>query len=117
MTEPTRIQDLPIGVRRIASERAEQIELHGYASADDAQHLRAELIRAACAYLAVASADAAEALGVATAEQAIEEGRQIWPWAAELFKPSADPRKNLAKAGALIAAEIDRLHAAGVRHG
>lgn len=32
-----------------------------------------------------------------------------WPWAEEHFKPSTDPIRNLVKAGALIAAEIDRL--------
>lgn len=36
-----------------------------------------------------------------------------WPWMQSAFKPSADPIRNLEKAGALIAAEIDRrLHAA-----
>lgn len=32
-----------------------------------------------------------------------------WPWDASWWKPSADPIRNLVKAGALIAAEIDRL--------
>jgi hypothetical protein len=32
-----------------------------------------------------------------------------WPWDQEWWKPSDDPIRNLAKAGALIAAEIDRL--------
>ncbi len=37
-----------------------------------------------------------------------------WPedWEAEVWKPSADPVHNLVKAGALIAAEIDRLQRA-----
>jgi len=33
---------------------------------------------------------------------------EIWPWDFEDFKPT-DDRRNLVKAGALIAAEIDRL--------
>lgn len=36
-----------------------------------------------------------------------------WPWDEEWWKPSLDPIRNLEKAGALIAAEIDRLEAAG----
>lgn len=36
-----------------------------------------------------------------------------WPWDADWFKPSDKPVRNLIKAGALIAAEIDRLLRAG----
>jgi hypothetical protein len=32
-----------------------------------------------------------------------------WPWEGEWWKPSTDPVRNLVKAGALIASEIDRL--------
>lgn len=32
-----------------------------------------------------------------------------WPWHPSWWKPSGDPIRNLEKAGALIAAEIDRL--------
>lgn len=32
-----------------------------------------------------------------------------WPWHSSWWKPSDDPIRNLVKAGALIAAEIDRL--------
>jgi len=32
-----------------------------------------------------------------------------WPWEWDQWKPSLDPIRNLEKAGALIAAEIDRL--------
>jgi hypothetical protein len=35
-----------------------------------------------------------------------------WPWDKEWWKPSDDPTRNLVKAGALIAAEIDRLQRA-----
>ena len=34
--------------------------------------------------------------------------RSDWPWPPEFWKPSDDPVRNLVKAGALIAAEIDR---------
>lgn len=32
-----------------------------------------------------------------------------WPWKPECFKPTGDPIRDLTKAGALVAAEIDRL--------
>jgi len=32
-----------------------------------------------------------------------------WPWHPVQWKPSTDPERNLVKAGALIAAEIDRI--------
>jgi hypothetical protein len=32
-----------------------------------------------------------------------------WPWAEKWWKPSEDQVRNLVKAGALIAAEIDRI--------
>lgn len=39
-----------------------------------------------------------------------DEAPDEWPWDVSWWKPSADPERNLVKAGALIAAEIDRLH-------
>ena len=40
-----------------------------------------------------------------------------WPWGSEYWKPSEDPVRNLVKAGALIAAEIDRLNRAKAKGG
>jgi hypothetical protein len=37
-----------------------------------------------------------------------------WPWAPDTFKPSADRRRDLVKAGALILAEIERLDRQGL---
>ena len=34
---------------------------------------------------------------------------RLWPWSDKWWKPSDDPVRNLVKAGALLAAEIDRL--------
>jgi hypothetical protein len=34
----------------------------------------------------------------------------LWPWSGMDWRPSADRVRELAKAGALIAAEIDRLN-------
>jgi len=35
-----------------------------------------------------------------------------WPWGTDTWRPDVDPVVNLARAGALLAAEIDRLHEA-----
>lgn len=49
------------------------------------------------------------------------ESGPIWPWDPSWLKLSPDPIRNLVKAGALIAAEIDRLqrvaHAEDIDHG
>jgi len=56
--------------------------------------------------------DAASSYAWAAAKQVLREAFAqpfTWPWEASWWKPSDDPIRNLAKAGALIAAEIDRL--------
>ena len=40
-----------------------------------------------------------------------KELMKFWPWHRCWWKPSDDPIRNLVKAGALLAAEIDRLQA------
>ncbi|MGY0790895.1 hypothetical protein ACW7BJ_16135 [Azospirillum argentinense] len=44
----------------------------------------------------------------AAEEYASRPRPQIWPWGARWWKPK-DPRRDLVRAGALIAAEIERL--------
>jgi hypothetical protein len=82
------------GVQAITAERQRQIAIEGWTPAHDATHTKGELARAAACY----------ALG----------GRPpgLWPWGDQWWKPST-PERNLEKAGALIAAEIDRINAAG----
>ena len=78
-------------------------EGEGYTHVHDDQHRRCELRKAAECYLLV------PALRVFRERQ----GRLVpvgWPWDAEWWKPSPKDRvRELVKAGALIAAEIDRL--------
>lgn len=91
------------GVEAINEERAEQIGKHGWSEEHDDKHEEHELTRAARAYIAAA--------------EWVSEGRRfdqfqsncVWRFEIEAFKPSPDPRANLAKAGALIAAAYDRL--------
>lgn len=85
------------GIELIAEERQRQIEVEGWTPEHDAEHEYGELAIAACCY-------------------AWKEGdaypcrQDWWPWADEWWKPSPKNRiRELQKAGALIAAEIDRL--------
>jgi hypothetical protein len=91
--------ELAGGAESIAAERLRQVEAEGWSAEHDAGHREAELARAALAYL-TAYLVAAQRLPLYPGE---------WPWSPEFWKPSEDPARNLVKAGALIAAEIDRL--------
>ncbi|HEU5085706.1 MAG TPA: hypothetical protein VFU14_20360 [Acidimicrobiales bacterium] len=70
-----------------------------------------ELLPAAQCYLIEAAARTAHLLP-GWAWPGAERVPSTWPWAPEWWDPSEDPVRNLVKAGALIAAEIDRLQAA-----
>jgi hypothetical protein len=89
------------GARRIAAERARQVTAEGWTPEHDREHSDGDLARAAVAY-AVASLGASH-----------EHINSWWPWNLYGIKHDpANPVRSLAKAGALIAAEIDRLLAA-----
>jgi hypothetical protein len=87
------------GADLIAAERQRQVEAEGWTEEHDREHDRGELVRAAIAYawFALGHEDAA---------------RACWPFDGG-FKPvrtgNLDATRSLVKAGALIAAEIDRL--------
>ena len=85
------------GVELIAIERQEQIEKHGRSIQDDQIYTEHQLPFAAIAY---AIPDGLESVN----------RKHYWPWSLHWWNPSPENRiKELAKAGALIAAEIDRL--------
>lgn len=86
------------GAELIAAERQRQIDEEGYTPAHDAEHVNGELLGAALAYATVVYTGG---------EFGDEAAREVWPerWR---FSPSDDPVRNLVKAGALIAAELDR---------
>lgn len=93
------------GCDLIAAERQRQIDAEGWTPEHDAEHRANDLTAAAVCYAtpyhrrAVVSRDGAN----------VPAG---WPWLARFWKPSPDDRvRELVKAGALIAAEIDRLQA------
>ncbi len=88
------------GAARIATERQRQITAEGWTPEHDAEHTIGELVDAAVCYL----------------KHDLDAESPViwpWPWAEDWWKPSDDPMRNLVRAGALIAAEIDRLTRAG----
>ncbi len=94
------------GVDLIAAERQRQIDAEGWTAEHDDVHVDGELSGAASSYAAVASKQIGSGMFEGYAAQ---PPSQTWRWSSEWWKPSADPLRNLVKAGALIAAEIDRL--------
>jgi hypothetical protein len=78
------------GIEEISEERQEQISKHGFNSTNDAKYSDGQLLTAAICYLYN------EVNG--------------WPWGTDTFK-CGNRIKQLRRAGALIAAEIDRLKA------
>jgi len=85
------------GVSLIAAERLRQAVKENYTDTHDDGHNASELILAAICYCEH------DALG-------LNQGRvpDSWPWENAAWKPK-DRIRNLVRAGALIAAEIDRL--------
>jgi hypothetical protein len=90
------------GVGRIAAERTRQMDKEGWGPAHDDTHTDGQLSGAAACY-AIAGNEAANGFTSHHPRPA------LWPWSRDWWKPSPDPIRNLEKAGALIAAEIDRL--------
>ena len=86
------------GVSLIMKERQRQIEVEGYDETHDRHHTPQVLARAAVAY----------ALFDDEAGLLSKAGENLWPWGKEFWKPK-DQKRNLIRAGALIAAAIDKL--------
>jgi len=101
------------GIERIAAERKRQIEIEGWDQKHDAEHTGGELADAAACY-ADAAASQARGAGIQEIECCYVgiDASPVWPWDEKWFKLADDPVRNLEKAGALIAAEIDRILAA-----
>jgi len=82
------------GVELIAAERQRQMDHEGWSPYHDDTHTRGQLARAAARY--------------AIQHTNVSVTTIRWPWAWAWWKPK-DPIRNLVRAGALIAAEIDRI--------
>ena len=96
------------GIFLIAQERARQIEVEGYTPENDARLADGQLaIAAACYALADLPTKVWKRKKLSKGGIAFEDG---WPLNPEVDKrEKGDRLKNLIKAGALIAAEIDRI--------
>lgn len=100
--------DTRTGAQRIADERQRQIEKEGWSPEHDDEHDEGQLAWAAACYAAPEAIFGMH--GRATFDP--------WPWPADDKRPGpnftpAERIRELEKAGALIAAEIDRLLRAG----
>lgn len=95
------------GAGLITAERQRQIDVEGFTAEHDAKHTKLELFWASMCYMWCAL-DQIKKRGPFAI---LKENLGIWPDTLSIawWKPSADPIRNLVKAGALIAAEIDRL--------
>lgn len=95
--EENRMDDLTRGCILIAQERSRQVDVEGWDSMHDDGHEEEELAEAAACYALPARSRSLDCL----------EEPHLWPWP-NGWKPE-DRIRELVKAGALIAAEIDRL--------
>jgi hypothetical protein len=90
------------GIELIAEERLRQVAQEGWTAQHDEEHDQFQLSAAAVCY-------AEFALRAGPLRLQAQKIPFDWPWGEEWWKPSPDRVRNLVKAGALIAAEIDRL--------
>lgn len=91
------------GIELIAAERQRQIAKEGWTSGHDDKHKDEELSKAAAAYAFVPFMKDEIRYGYKAPDA-------MWPFKVQYWKPVPEDRiKELVKAGALIAAEIDRL--------
>jgi len=92
---------IPNSVQLIAEERTRLIEKEGWTASHDDGHKSGELSRGAGAYVHYSYWQ--------VNSKPVNRIPEEWPWDKTWWKPSDDPIRNLVKAGALIAAEIDRI--------
>jgi hypothetical protein len=80
--------------------------VEGWTPEHDDEHVDSELGYAAAAYLYIGN-ELSRGMLFCNLRDFVRG--MYWPWGKRWWKPSEDPVRNLVKAGALIAAEIDRL--------
>ena len=96
---PARVTD---AARDVLAERQRQISAEGWTPDHDDEHDTGSLAAAAGCY------------AMYTLAYPAGDPHHNWPWDKAWWKPSADRRRNLVKAGALILAEIERLDRAAL---
>lgn len=98
---------LPASILAIAAERGRQIDVEGWTPEHDDEHGAGEMAQAAACYAAMPYRRA-NMLELKLPVQ--------WPWHSDWWKPQ-DNRRDLVRAGALIAAELDRMDRARKQKG
>ena len=92
------------GLESIAEERIRQYVVEGFGPEHDNEHINNEMVRAAVCYAF---------MGMHTQQLTeLKYTLECWPFSEEWLKVNTGKggmRRNLVKAGALLAAEIDRL--------
>ena len=96
------------GIQAIVAERVRQINVEKYSPEGDQVHESGQLAGAAAAY-ALKAAGFVDPHVIYAMRSGSDAKVMVWPFGPNYWKPSEDPIRNLEKAGALIAAEIDRL--------
>lgn len=102
------------GAELIVNERKRQIEQEHYdAQHDDMLHNDGDLGVAGACYALDVCARIAKGDSEFWSDNYASQAESLWPWDKEWWKPTPqDNIRELVKAGALIAAEIDRLQRA-----
>jgi len=106
---------MPTGIELIAAERQRQIDAEGWTPEHDAEHRDRALARAAMCYVCNYVEQAWTLDGVNDKNYTAASVPYLWPteWDDASWKPK-NPIADLTRAGALIAAELDRLTAKAV---
>jgi len=100
------------GSQLIAEERHRQMYEEGYNANHDSWHTGSELaVFAACYALDMAAKN--KQVTIDKQARYAQLAGELMPFDCEYWKPELDPIRQLVKAGALIAAEIDRLQEQG----
>lgn len=102
-------------IELIAEERRRQVEEEHWSPEHDDDHEAGELAMAASVYARMAGSAEGDRNRLRSGASFVP---MFWPWFAEWFKPGPDNSnesriRELVKAGALIAAEIERLQRKG----
>jgi hypothetical protein len=107
------------GIELITDERTRQVNAEGWTQEHDSQHWRGGLVLAAISY----SMQYYGTMDILSEQRAYWRNQAVvlWPWWKKWWKPanrhSQPSIRDLVKAGALIAAEIDRWQADNNRDG
>lgn len=100
------------GIESISAERNRQVEAEGWTPEHDDAHSDGEMAGAAACY---AMQVALDCISRDDLHQTVRRTiRELWPWSSHWWKPK-NRRADLVRAGALIAAEIDRIDRAAAR--